>query len=383
MPGQRTTFEYQRTQRFIAQIAEGVESLGEAELERLGARDTVSAFRSITFVADFPALMRAAYAARLPNRLLAPLARFDCRSNEALHRGVENIPWEEILLPGMRFAVFANVSQSALRHSRYAALLCKDGVVDRLMKLRGFRPDIETRNPDCWIHLHLHRDQATVSLDVSGGAMHRRGYRIAGVEAPMLETVAAAIIAMTEWDGGRPLVDPMCGSGTLVGEAHMVACRIPAGFLRSDFGFRHLPEYREQAWSEVKNELDGKLLPPETGLVSGADIDPDAIAASRANLARLPGGNKIELSVRSLFDHPLRDSVIVCNPPYGVRLSGTDIAGFYKRFGDFLKFSCAGSTAYVYFGERELLKSIGLRPSWKRPLRNGGLDGRLARFELY
>jgi putative N6-adenine-specific DNA methylase len=317
--------------------------------------------------------------------VIAPLLRFKCHNPEYLYRKVLEVDWRQFLRPGQTFAVFANVSHSTLRDSRFAALKVKDAVCDQLRQATGSRPSIDTDQPHLWLSVHAARDWVTVGVDLAGGSLHKRGYRVASVDAPMQETVAAAILAHSGWRGERPLHDPCCGSGTLLAEAWLRATGTPAQTLRKHFGFMQLPDFDIVAWKQVKKGLDSRRELGAEGLVSGGDVDPDAVAAARRNLTRLPGGEQVTVTRRDFREHPgLDGAVIVTNPPHGIRLGkGTDLAAFYKELGDWLKFRCAGCEAYVYFGDKDLLKRIGLRPAWKRPLRNGGLDGRLAKYELY
>jgi len=201
----------------------------------------------------------------------------------------------------------------------------------------------------------------------------------------MQETLAAAIIKLSDWDGDRPLIDPMCGSGTLLGEALLHYCRIPAAFQRPRFGFMALPDFEPQLWDRVKAEAEAKMRPLPPGLISGSDLNAQAVATARTNLDTLPHGEAIQLTTLPFQQiEAIHNSTIVCNPPYGIRLRSKDEATrLLEEFGTFLKHRCTGSTAYLYLGKRELLKSVGLRPSWKKPLKSGGLDGVLAKYEMY
>jgi putative N6-adenine-specific DNA methylase len=378
-------FAYQRDRHYFAQIAEGIEELGAVELERLGALEVRPSFRGLHFQADPAALYRINYQSRLVSRVLAPLAAFSCYDTDHLYRKARALPWREVMGLDHTLAVFANLSNSRIRHSQYAALCLKDAIVDAFRKDCGRRPDVRRIDPDVWFGLFIENNRAVISLDTSGGSLHRRGYRQAGVEAPMQETAAAAIIQWTEWDGARPLVDPMCGSGTLLAEAHMHHCRIPAAFLRRRFGFERLPDFDRGVWAAVKTAADRAIRPPSPGRISGSDASAEAAQTARANLRQLPHGTSIRIDQADFRRRQdLRDRVIVCNPPYGIRLKAQNgMEDFYRALGDFLKQRCAGSTAFIYFGDRTLLKHIGLKPAWKRPLKSGGLDGRLAKFEMY
>jgi putative N6-adenine-specific DNA methylase len=378
-------FLYQQNRRYFAQVAEGLEEEAVSEIRRLGGRDPRPIRRGVHFEADQPGLYRVNYMARLITRVLAPLALFPCRSTDMLYRQVKALPWEALLAPEQTIAVFANVVASDIRHSQHAALCVKDAVVDHFREACGRRPDVARIDPDLWINLYIEKNRAAVSLDASGGSLHRRGYRREGLAAPMQETVAAAVIRWTGWEGAAPLVDPMCGSGTLLAEALMHAGRIPAGYLRPRFGFERLPDFDRRRWLAVKAEADAAIREIPAGRIAGSDISAAAVEAARGNLARLPGGDRIAVARcdwRRI--ERLEGRIIVTNPPHGIRLSPrADLSSFYAEFGDFLKRRCRGSTAFVYFGEREWIKRIGLRPAWKRPLKNGGLDGRLVRFDLY
>ncbi len=381
-----TRFEYQLNHRYFAQVAAGVEALAATELVALGAVEVEAALRGLHFSAEPENLYRIHYQSRLPTRLLAPLISFRCRHREDLYRAARGVAWATIFSPAQTFGVFANVSGNRnLKHSKFAALCVKDAVADAFREEHGERPDVDRRNPDIWIHLHIADERATISLDTSGGSLHRRGYRRQSVEAPMQETLAAAILALSGWQGEQPIYDPMCGSGTLLCEALMHLCRIPAGYLRARFGLHRLPDFDPTLWERVKREADGRMVALKPGWIAGSDIDPRAVRVAVANLGALPGGASVPVHRAAFDDLPgLENRLIVCNPPYGLR-SGRDIElnAFYKAFGDFLKRRCNGSQAYVYFGNREMLKQIGLRPAWKKPLRNADLDGRLAKFELY
>lgn len=379
-------YDYQKNSRYFAQVAGGFEELAAEELTVLGAEDAVSSLRGVSFTADRSTLYAINYQARLLTRVLAPLASFRCADRIDLYRAAAAIPWQTIFTLEQTFGVTANVTGNRnLNHSKFAALCVKDAVADAFREKKGKRPNVDRFSPDLWINLHIAGDRAIISLDTSGGSLHRRGYRRRSVQAPMQETLAAAVVAASGWTGERPLYDPMCGSGTLLCEALMRLCRIPAGYLRDRFGCRFLPDFDPERWEQVKRAADRKIVPLKTGLVSGSDIDSRAVRSAGANLRTLPGGGTVPVSRADMFRlQDLQNRTIVCNPPYGLRMGGEDNLGaFYKAFGDFLKQRCKGSAAYIYFGNRDMLKRIGLRPAWKKPLRNADLDGRLAKFELY
>ena len=291
-------YDYQHDHTYTAQVADGIEDLALAELQELGATDCVRGFRFVHFKATPQILYRIVYRSRLASRILAPLVRFACPSDQALYDTARDVRWSDFLNPDQTFAIFANVSKSAIDHSQYAGLKFKDAVADWFRDHGGRRPNVDPRDPDLWLHLHIHEDMATISLDVSGGSMHRRGYRVQSVEAPMGETVAAAMIRMSGWDGLSPLIDPMCGSGTILCEAFMHATNLPAGLLRSKFGFARLPDFNSRLW---EMEREGASVVELTADLRGGDIDPVAVEATRANLSRLPEGDEVVVGRKDFF----------------------------------------------------------------------------------
>jgi putative N6-adenine-specific DNA methylase len=381
----KNMYEYQITKTYFAQISAGMEELGAAELKKLGCENIRPEHRGIYFEADKEILYRINYQSRLVSRILAPLNKFFCHQTRYLYKKGKEIDWTNLFKNNQTFAIFANVSNSKITHSQYAAQVLKDAIVDLFREKTGKRPSVDKIKPDVWINLHIESDFATISWDTSGGSLHRRGYRTESVEAPMQETLAAAIIRLSGWEGSQPMYDPFCGSGTLLSEALMSYCRIPGNFLRKRFGFEFLPDFENTQWERVKKETLKQKRELEKGIISGSDISTDSINAAKKNLKNLPGGENVILSKQNFQDiDKLEDTIIVCNPPYGIRMGDKRRVGEkLKSFGDFLKHNCQGSTAYVYFGDRKLIPKIGLKPAWRKPLRNGGLDGRLAKFEIY
>ena len=201
----------------------------------------------------------------------------------------------------------------------------------------------------------------------------------------MVETLAAAIINYSGWDGKSSLYDPFCGSGTLLCEAYMFASNTPPSIFRKNFGFERLPDFNLSLWKKIKEEALEKIIPVKKGAIAGSDISADAVEASITNCKVIDKENVIEIKNCDVFDIDKIDgSTIICNPPYGIRIGKPDELGdFYKKFGDFLKQRCKNSTAFIYFGDRKFIKNIGLKPTWKKPLSNGGLDGRLVKYEMY
>lgn len=379
-------FIYQKTRRYFAQISTGFESIAIKELEKIGAEQIQPGFRGIYFSADPGVLYSVNYQSRLISHVLAPLASFECRDREDLYREGKSLDWPSIFSVDNTFGIMANVSANEnIRHSKFAALCLKDAVADLFRSRYGKRPDVDSSDPDVWINLHIRGENATVSLDTSGGSLHKRGYRRQTVDAPMQETLAAAMIAVSGWHGQTPIYDPMCGSGTLLCEAMMTVCQIPAGYFRKKFGFFFMPDFQKNLWDKIKKTEDDKIIKFSPGLIAGSDLDRMAVRAAKANCRIIPGGDNIQITQKHFRDiSELKNMMIVCNPPYGIRLKNEDDLGkFYREFGDFLKQKCTGSQAFIYFGNREMIKHLGLKPSWKKPMRNAGLDGRVVKYELF
>jgi len=378
-------YNYQKSYRYFAQVADDIKDIAEEELLSLGAKNTHAAYRGIHFTAEKKDLYTINFNSRLINRILAPIKTFPCHSDQYLYKTAIKINWADFLKTTDTFAVFATVSHSNIKHSKFAALRLKDAIADSFRENTGQRPSVETRSPDVWINLHIENNEAVISIDTSGGSLHRRGYRRRSVQAPMVETLAAAIIKYLDWDEETPLHDPFCGSGTLLCEAFLKASSTPAAFLREKFGFEQLPDFDLKLWSDVKKESLSKTKALPENLISGSDIALQAVKGSTYNCSLIDPQSLISIQRHDLFKiEELENKIIVCNPPYGIRLNNEeDLSGFYKDFGDFLKQRCKGSTAFIYFGERKYIKNIGLKTTWKKELSNGGLDGRLVKYELY
>jgi len=378
-------FEYQNNNLFFAQVTGLMEQLCEKELIELGAKNTKITYRGIYFNADAKSLYKINYTSRLITRVLAPLKTFPCYNTNALKLMAEKIPWEKIFSVDKTFAISASVSKSKINNSLYASLCLKDGIADYFREKTGKRPDVEKENPDVRFNLHIEKDTATISLDTSGESLHKRGYRLLAGEAPMQETLAAALIQISNWNGVNKLTDCMCGSGTILCEALMSYCKIPAQKLRRKFGFINMPDFNKDIWEDVKEECDKMIRPLPKGLISGSDKNPEAIKVAKANLSRLPFSDAVDLSCMPFQQiNNFENGVLITNPPYGMRLGKLEeVQVLYKELGDFLKTKCPGTSAFIFTGNPELRKSIGLRTSRRIPLTNGKLEGVLLQIDSY
>lgn len=378
-------FEYQKFGRFFAPVAGKMEEMCAMEFGELGAERIQPQYRGVSFHADHETLYKIVYQSRLAARVFAPLITFSCHSDKYLKKTAGQIEWDQFLTLDETFAITASVGQSNITHSHYAALCLKDSIADYFMEKYGKRPNVELNTPDVRFNLHIFKNRAVISLDLCGDALHKRGYRTRALQAPMQETLAAAIIRSSEWEGETTLWDPMCGAGTLLAEAVMRYCNIPAQYCRKVFGLKKMPDFDAALWEKIKSEADGEIRELPEGLISGSDLDPEAIEVAKENLSHLPQGDKVTLTVKDYNEvESYEKATVVMNPPYGIRLETKEaVRNLYREFGNFLKKRCNGSTAWIYVGDRSLRKGFGLKPSMGIQLVNGSLEGELLKIESF
>ncbi len=376
---------YEKESQYFAQVAESIKDIAVNELKTLGGYDLQPVFRGIWFRASKKDFYRINYFSRLASRILAPLVRFECHDKDRLYKAAKKIRWEEFLTPQKTFSITANADESEITHSNFAGLRVNNAIADYFRDRTNKRPNVDTKNPYIIIHIHIHNNFATLAIDASGGPLHKRGYREELVSVPMQETVAASIIEWSGWDGKIPLYDPMCGSGTLLCEALMKHCRVPAQVFRTWFGFERLPDFDALLWEQIKKESQKNFKPLKSNIISGSDISEHSVNAAKTNIMGLHFGNKIKIEQKDFQDiKSLEKHVIVANPPYGIRMGKEqNLNRFYQNLGLFLKNRCRKSTAFIYFGEPRYIKKVPLAPSWKRVLKIGGLDGKLVKYELF
>jgi putative N6-adenine-specific DNA methylase len=339
----------------------------------------------VAFVTDRAGLYRANLWLRTASRVLVKLAAFPCSSPAELYAGVHAITWHELITPDMTLAVDCSLRDSALTHSGFVALKTKDAVVDRIRESCGSRPNVDTTSPDVRINVHLHKNICTVSLDSSGDSLDRRGYRLERNEAPLRETLAATVVALTGWDGTIPLADPMCGSGTIPVEAALMAAGIPPG-LHRQFGFQRWQDFDSALWNRLCSEAEVGIRTLPVGLVTGYDLDGKALllAGRNTNNAGLHGQIHYFHAALQDFRPEGEKGVVIINPPYGMRLGADDdLRELYCQIGDIMKKYCRGWTGYVLTGNLELAKYIGLKASRRFVLYNGAIECRLLKYELY
>ncbi|HEX8658541.1 MAG TPA: THUMP domain-containing protein [Hymenobacter sp.] len=367
----------------------GLEELLADELYDLGADITHIGSRAVEFIGDHRLLYEVALWSRLSMRLLRPFAAFYAADEKALYREVSRIDWQDFLGPGQTFAITAVVNRSTFEHSLFVAQLTKDAIVDQFRARTGERPSVDTRTPDIRLHLRMSENEVILSLDAAGDSLHRRGYRQHTNEAPLNEVLAAGLVRLSGWDGKKPLIDPLCGSGTILTEAGLLAQRIAPGlFHQGKFGFENWYDFDPALWNQVREEAKSQRLEEPQAYLAGSDLDPKVIEMAAANITAAGLEDCIRLSVRDVKDAvPPKNQepgVLITNPPYGERIGEeAEMAALYQTIGNTFKANFQGYDAFVLTGNLEAAKSIGLKTARRTPLFNGPIDCRLLKYELY
>ena len=376
---------------FIATCAGGLETVLEKEITDRGWQVTSSVAGAVRFTGSGFVLAEANIVLRTASRILVPVTTGRARSYDQLYGLTSRVDWHRLAPPAYSIGVTVISSDRALSDIRFATLRVKDAIVDVQRRQTGKRSEIERRAPDIGVVAHVADGTAEISLDSTGRPLHIRGYRTEAGAAPLRETVAAGMVLLSGWDRVSPLLDPFCGSGTILIEAALIAASIHPGIQRDDFAFLRWPGADRAAFDQLRaklcarepSEREGKS--PQSPLIHGTDRDATVIEVARRNAERAGVLNLITIDHRDFFTEPMRDAggILLTNPPYGERMELEDATAFYGRLGDHLKHHYRGSTAWILSANRAAMKHIGLRTSAKLPLFNGGLESRLYRIALF
>jgi putative N6-adenine-specific DNA methylase len=372
--------------QYFATVARGLEALAAQELTELGAQFTEIGFCGVFFQGDIALLYKVNLWARLPFRILFELTQFPCADGDDLFEGLQQIDWSQYLTPELTLAVTVTGKTEKLNHSHFTAVQAKRAIVDQQQKQFGARSDIDTDNPAVRVNVHIHQEVCTVSLDSSGNSLHRRGYRAAVGDAPLKESLAAALIKISGWQPNVAFFDPLCGSGTLPMEATMAGLNIAPGIFREQFGFESWPSFNEPLFDKLFKEAEASEIGELTVPILASDHNWAVVEQAKSNAVSCGIDRHIQFAQRELADveAPSDSGVLMCNPPYGVRLGrNEDLGDFYKLLGDVLKHRFKGWTAYVLSGNKELAGSIGLRSASRTAVFNGTIPCQLMKYEMY
>jgi putative N6-adenine-specific DNA methylase len=367
----------------VAKTLYGLEDILAEELVAIGANDVETGRRMVSFSGDQAMLYKANFQCRTALRILKPIAHFKADHADAVYREVKNIEWEQYLSPGKTFAIDAVIYSEKFNHSKFVAYRTKDAIADYFDDKYGKRPAVRVNNPDLYLNIHISHNDCTVSLDSSGESLHKRGYRISQVDAPLNEVLAAGIILKTGWRGESNFIDPMCGSGTLPVEAAMIALNMAPGIFRKEYAFERWPDFDRELLDEIYNddsaerEFDFKCY--------GSDISPTAIEKATKNVRSAGLSKYIELKTVPFqqYTEAPRPGILVMNPPYGERISADDLFGLYSMIGERLKHVFAGYEAWILSYRDECFDKIGLSPKHKIKLINGDLECEYRCYELF
>ncbi|MDD3131450.1 MAG: THUMP domain-containing protein, partial [Bacteroidales bacterium] len=325
------------------------------------------------------------YTCRMALRVLQLVAEFQVNDENELYREINKLNWPDIFPLEGTFAINANVSRSEMTHAQYVALKAKDAVVDKFREVVGSRPNVDINDPDMRIHIHISGSQGMVLLDSSGDSLHKRGYRRGQGLAPISEVLAAGMVLLSGWDAATDLLDPMCGTGTILCEAAMIAQKMPSGYFRKKFGFMSWLDFQPELWKQIVETENARIIPAQCRLY-GADVN-QRVLNQADEVLQNTGFDKIIILKQVAFENssPPSDQpgTIITNPPYGERIQKTDLNDFYRMIGDVLKKKFAGYTAWLITSDFGALKSVGLRTSRKITLYNGPLECRFVQYQMY
>ena len=363
----------------------GLEGVLADELKKLGAKEVKENVRSVSFRGDKGFLYKANIALRTAVRILKPIKTCKVLDEEDLYEAIQKIKWEKYLDAEGTFAIGAVVnSRNFTSNSHYISLKSKDAIADYFRHKYHKRPNVDLKYPDVKIHIHIQKEWLTISLDSSGDSLHKRGYRTSTNIAPINEVLAAGMVLLSGYRGDENFIDPMCGSGTILIEAAMIANNIPANINRKHFAFENWKDYDEDLYFVIQDSLLNKIRSSHFKMM-GFDKAPSAVKKAKqniisANLEEFIGVHHVNFfnSKKEVFGN----TTILFNPPYGERLN-IDTAEFYRKIGDTLKHNYSGSTAWLITSDVQALKNVGLRTSRRIALKNGDLDCKFVKYELY
>ncbi len=378
--------ELERTahMRLIAKTLAGLEPVLAQELEELGAQAVEPINRAVAFEGDKALLYRANLELRTALRILLPVKQGKVRTEDELYRLVRMVDWSQYMKVNDTLAVDGVTNSKFFTHSKYVALKTKDAIVDQFREATGRRPNVNVYAPRLRVNVHIFNDECTIALDSSDDSLHKRGYRLSSVEAPINEVLAAGMVLLSGWNADRPLLDPMCGSGTLVIEAGLIATQRAPQLNREHFGFKRWPDFDEALWAQILEAAKQRVRKSPVPIL-GSDKDFKAMRLTEQNAmaASLEDTITVQRKKFEKLEPEVESGMILMNPPYDERLSEADIGAFYEMIGDQLKQRFTGFDAWIISSSIYGFKRLGLKSSQKIPLFNGALECRFVKYELY
>lgn len=370
--------------RMVAKTMAGLEEILAEELTGLGADNIEIGNRMVSFDGDLGLMYRANFHCRTALRVLRTVYEFKARTTDDIYKKIKAMNWFEHMDENTTFAVDAITFSELFTHSKFVAYRVKDAIVDYFMQKTDKRPSVDVENPDLLINFHIAHDKCTLSFDSSGDSLHKRGYRVAQNEAPLNEVLAAGMIMKTGWKGDSDFVDPMCGSGTLLIEAALIALNVPPGIYRKGFGFEKWKNFNKDLFETIYHDDSGERQFDYK--IYGSDISPEAIAITEQNIKEAGVEKHISLKVMPFEDYqeaPAEKGILITNPPFGERIQPDDLYGLYESIGERLKHVFMGYSAWILSYHKECFHKIGLRHSKRYPLVNGSLECEFRRYDIF
>jgi putative N6-adenine-specific DNA methylase len=371
--------------KMVAKTLFGFEELLANELRNLGAQDVKIGVRNVSFVGDSGFMYKANLGLRTAIKILKPIKTFKVFNEQDLYNQVYKMPWQDYMKSTGSLAIDATVHSTVFTHSQFIALKTKDAIVDKFRDAEGERPNVDLRFPDLKINVHIDKQMCTISLDSSGESLHKRGYKTATNIAPINEVLAAGLIMLSGWDGQSDFMDPMCGSGTILAEAAMIACNIPPNLMRKEFAFERWQDWNVELFETIEESLLKKTRDFHHKMI-GYDKSPSAVRKAQENIKNAHLDEFIIIKHEDFFKTQKAGEAhlhMVFNPPYGERLENLNVEEFYGDIGTTLKHGYSGTNAWFITSNLEALKHIGLRPSRKIKVFNAKLEARLVKYEMY
>ncbi|BDX39462.1 RNA methyltransferase [Tenuifilaceae bacterium CYCD] len=368
----------------IAKTFQGLEDVLAVELQAIGAENIKVDNRSVSYIGDKELLYKSNFRLHTALRILKPMYTFSARTVEEFYGQAKKFDWSSVMELNHKFAVDSVVNSDLFPHSRYIALKLKDAIADQFRDKYGKRPFIDPKNPQIQFHVSVTDDVCTIMLDSSGEPLHRRGYRVGQDIAPINEVLAAGLIMLSGWDCNSDFIDPMCGSGTIVIEAALIAYGIPPGVFRQNFGFENWLDFDDSLLQSIYN--DDSMERDFNHSIIGRDISRRAIESALQNLKGAGLQKKVDIQLSSIFDYAPsagNGGLVVTNPPYGERLSKDQIESFYTQLGDCFKQKYNGYDVWLVSSNMDALKNIGLRPSRKISIYNGSQENFFEHFSMF